>query len=174
VIMGTEDKILSRDELGRVLAARRLRRERIVFTNGVFDIIHAGHVRYLEAARALGDVLVVAVNGDASAARLAKGPGRPFNGERDRARVLAALACVDYVTVFEEDTPLAAITALVPDVLAKGGDWAPADIIGADVVRAAGGEVLALPFAAGYSTSALVSRILAARRGAERGGADAP
>jgi rfaE bifunctional protein nucleotidyltransferase chain/domain len=136
----------------------------VVFTNGVFDILHVGHVKYLEEASRLGDALVVAVNSDDSARRLSKGAGRPFNPAADRAAVLAGLWCVSYVTVFDEDTPAELIAALVPDVLVKGGDWPTDRIVGADVVTAAGGEVHSLPFVEGYSTTSLVERIAAAAR----------
>jgi rfaE bifunctional protein nucleotidyltransferase chain/domain len=133
--------------------------KKVVFTNGCFDLLHPGHVAYLEAARSLGDALVVGVNTDASASRLHKGPGRPVNPEGDRARVLAALACVDQVVLFGEDTPLALITALKPDILVKGGDYAVGEIVGREVVEARGGQVLALPFVPGYSTTTLIKRI---------------
>jgi len=157
--MKAREKVLSRDEVAAEVARLKAAGRKVVFTNGVFDLLHAGHVRYLEAARALGDALVVAVNADASARRLEKGPGRPYNDERARAEVVAALAAVDAVTLFGEDTPLALIELLVPDVLVKGGDWPEEKIVGADVVRRAGGVVRALPFEAGFSTSALVARI---------------
>jgi len=150
-------KVLPRSRLQRRL--QRLRREgkRIVFTNGCFDLIHPGHVRYLRAAKRLGDVLVVALNSDRSVRRL-KGPGRPLVPQHDRCEVVAALEMVDYVTVFSEDTPYALIQALTPDVLVKGGDWRPNQIVGADIVRARGGTVRSLPFARGYSTTRLVRR----------------
>jgi rfaE bifunctional protein nucleotidyltransferase chain/domain len=131
----------------------------IVFTNGCFDLLHPGHIAYLEAARSLGDALIVGVNTDASVARLNKGPGRPIAPEADRVRVLAALACVDRVVLFDEDTPLALITLLTPDILVKGGDYQLHDIVGREVVEARGGRVLSLPFVAGYSTSAVIDRI---------------
>lgn len=133
----------------------------VVFTNGVFDLLHPGHVEYLEAARALGDALVVGVNGDASARRLGKGPGRPVNDAPARARVVAGLAAVDHVTVFEEDTPLALITALRPDLLVKGGDYRRATIVGADFVESIGGTVLAIDLVPGQSTTAIVERLRA-------------
>lgn len=138
---------------------RRLRRlgRKIVFTNGCFDLLHSGHVRYLRAARALGDVLVVALNSDASVRRL-KGPERPLVRLRDRAEVMAALEMVDFVTSFGETTPLRIIRELGPDVLVKGGDWKVRDIVGADDVLARGGEVYSLPFARGYSTTRLIER----------------
>jgi rfaE bifunctional protein nucleotidyltransferase chain/domain len=135
------------------------RGRQVVFTNGCFDLLHPGHVAYLEEARALGDALIVGVNTDASVARLSKGPGRPFTPEADRARVLAALTCVDRVVLFSEDTPLALITLLAPDVLVKGGDYRLDEIVGRDVVEARGGRVVALPFVPGYSTTGLIDRI---------------
>ncbi len=156
-------KVLKRATLARRLAAARRGGQRVVFTNGCFDLIHPGHVRYLAAARALGDLLVVGVNSDASVRRLGKGKGRPLVAQDDRAEVLAALRAVDYVTIFAEDTPLALIRALRPDVLVKGGDWHPDAIVGADFVRAHGGRVRSLPFAAGYSTTALLERIASSK-----------
>jgi len=144
--------------LQRRLATLRRQGKRIVFTNGCFDLIHPGHVRYLRAAKQLGDVLVVALNSDASVRRL-KGPTRPLVRQRDRCEVMAALEMVDFVTVFNEDTPLQLITLLQPDVLVKGGDWTPDQIVGADVVKARGGTVRSLRFAKGYSTTGLVERI---------------
>lgn len=151
--------VLERAALADRLAALRGAGRRIVFTNGCFDILHPGHVRYLAAAKRLGDVLVVGVNSDDSVRRLGKEAGRPFNAEGDRAEVLAALAAVDFVTVFDEDTPLELIRELAPDVLVKGGDWLAEHIVGAADVRASGGEVHSLPFAEGYSTTELVRRI---------------
>jgi len=153
--------VLARATLTRRLAAARRRGQRVVFTNGCFDLIHPGHVRYLAAARALGDLLVVGVNSDASVRRQAKGRDRPLVPEDDRAAVVAALAAVDYVTIFAEDTPLALIRALRPDVLVKGGDWTPDKIVGADLVRARGGSIHSLPFSPGYSTTELARRIRA-------------
>ncbi len=131
----------------------------VVFTNGCFDLLHPGHVAYLEEARSQGDALIVGVNTDASVSRLNKGPGRPCTPETDRVRVLAALACVDRVVLFDEDTPLALITFLAPDILVKGGDYQLHEIVGREVVEARGGKVLSLPFLPGYSTSALIGRI---------------
>ena len=139
-------------------AARRAGGERIVFTNGVFDLLHPGHVRYLQEARAQGDALIVAVNSDRSV-RAIKGPSRPINDERDRAEVLAALACVDAVVIFDEDDPHAIISAIQPDVLVKGADWAEDRIIGRDVVEARGGKVVRIRFAEGYSTTGMIRRI---------------
>lgn len=135
-----------------------------MFTNGCFDLIHPGHVRYLRAARRLGDALVVGVNSDASVRRLGKGSDRPLVPEDDRAEVMAALEMVDYVTIFDEDTPYELIRAVVPDVLVKGGDWTVDRIIGADLVCARGGAVKSIPLAPGYSTTGLLAR---ARRGAQ-------
>lgn len=147
-------------------ALRRFARPRsgtLVFTNGVFDLLHRGHVEYLFAARALGDALVVGLNTDASVRRLGKGADRPVNGEEDRAMVLAGLAAVDAVVLFDDDTPRALIAALLPDVLVKGGDYAADRIVGADEVRAAGGRVETIPLVAGRSTTSILER---ARRGA--------
>ena len=129
----------------------------IVFTNGVFDILHAGHVMYLEAARAMGDVLVVGMNTDESVRRI-KGPTRPVNVQEDRAFVLAALRCVDHVVLFDEDTPLILITTLMPDVLVKGGDYTRETIVGADVVEANGGIVATIPLLEGRSTTGIIAK----------------
>lgn len=129
-----------------------------MFTNGVFDVLHPGHVRYLTEARSLGDTLVVAVNSDRSV-RSNKGPGRPVNPEAERAEILAALACVDAVVVFDEDTPRAIIEAIQPDVLVKGADWATDRIVGRDVVEARGGRVVRLALAEGFSTTGLIRRV---------------
>lgn len=149
------DKLLARDA---ALAWRGALTAPLVFTNGVFDLLHPGHVEYLEAARALGAHLLVGVNSDRSAAALAKAPARPVASEYARARTLAALAAVDAVVVFDEPTPLALIAALHPDVLVKGGDYSRATIVGADLVEAAGGRVVTIPLVPGYSSSALVER----------------
>lgn len=152
-------KILDR---GSLIAEReRLRQQgrRVVFTNGCFDLLHPGHVRFLQQARSLGDVLIVAVNSDPSARQL-KGPGRPILTEQERCEVLAALQAVDYVTVFDEPTPRELITVLLPDVLVKGGDWPPDQIVGRDEVEAAGGRVYSLPYVEGYSTTNLIKRII--------------
>jgi rfaE bifunctional protein nucleotidyltransferase chain/domain len=131
----------------------------VVFTNGVFDVLHRGHVTYLEQARAQGASLVVALNTDASARRLGKGPDRPLNGEQDRAVVMAALASVDVVTWFDEDTPYEIIDALRPDTIVKGGDYDMSKLKEAQLVESYGGQALALSFVDGYSTTALVKRI---------------
>ena len=140
------------------LAPRRAAGARVVFTNGCFDLLHPGHVRYLAAARALGDLLVVGLNGDASVRRL-KGPGRPVLRLEERAEVLAGLAAVDHLIVFDDDTPRALIAALAPDVLVKGADWAAEDIVGRDEVLARGGRVERITMVPGVSTSELLRRI---------------
>jgi D-beta-D-heptose 7-phosphate kinase/D-beta-D-heptose 1-phosphate adenosyltransferase len=132
--------------------------KRIVFTNGVFDLLHPGHTRYLSAARELGDYLVVAVNSDRSV-RAIKGPERPIMGQAERMELLAALNFVDGVVLFDEDNPLKVIEYLMPHVLVKGGDWSEDKIIGADVVKKAGGEVKRIPFASGYSSTAILEKI---------------
>ena len=130
----------------------------IVFTNGVFDLLHPGHVRYLQQARDLGDVLIVGVNSDRSA-RGSKGDDRPISAEAERAEVLAALKCVDAVAIFDEDTPHDIITAIQPDILVKGADWAADAIVGRDIVEARGGRVVRVPVEQGYSTSAIIAKI---------------
>jgi len=130
-----------------------------VFTNGCFDLMHVGHTRYLQAAKALGDVLVVGVNSDLSVRSLNKAPDRPIVSEANRAEVLAALGCVDYVVIFAEPDPLKLITALEPDVLVKGGDWAIDKIVGREIVEGRGGTVKTIPLVPGMSTTALVDRI---------------
>jgi len=169
------DKVLSRERARTAVRRARSRGERVVFTNGCFDLLHLGHVRSLEQARGLGDRLVVAINSDASVRRLEKGPERPLVPARHRAEVLAALECVDWVTIFPEATPRAAIVALRPDVLAKGGDWDLERIVGRREVESWGGEVVRLREVPGVRTTALVDRI---RRGdagkAPPGGAKRP
>ena len=132
------------------------------FTNGCFDLLHPGHVQYLEDCRALGDFLVVGLNSDASVARL-KGPSRPLQDEAARARILLGLRSVDAVVKFEEDTPLALITALQPDILAKGGDYTPETVVGREVVEARGGRLVLIPFLPGHSSSAIEARIRSGR-----------
>jgi D-beta-D-heptose 7-phosphate kinase/D-beta-D-heptose 1-phosphate adenosyltransferase len=150
--------VLLLQELIARKASWRESKTTVVFTNGCFDLIHAGHVRYLAAARSLGGALVVGLNGDASVRRL-KGPSRPIIPENERAEVLAAFECVDVVTVFDEETPLKLIEALTPDVLVKGGDWPLEAIIGREHVLSHGGRVLSLPLLEGRSTSSVISRI---------------
>jgi rfaE bifunctional protein nucleotidyltransferase chain/domain len=131
---------------------------RVVFTNGVFDLLHPGHVRYLRQARTLGDALVVGVNTDRSV-RVIKGESRPVTPESERAEILAALACVDVVVLFDEETPYELIKRIQPDVLVKGADWSEASMIGRDIVEARGGRVVRVPFEAGYSTTSIIEKI---------------
>lgn len=152
-------KILTSPQLVPILDQARAQRKRIVFTNGCFDLMHVGHTRYLQAAKQLGDLLVVGVNSDASVRSLNKAPDRPIVNETQRAEVLAALGCVDYVVIFAEPDPLNLITALQPDVLVKGGDWAVDRIVGRDVVERRGGIVRTIPLVPGMSTTALIQRI---------------
>jgi D-beta-D-heptose 7-phosphate kinase/D-beta-D-heptose 1-phosphate adenosyltransferase len=151
-------EILSRNNLVQVRKRLKAEGKRVVFTNGCFDILHRGHVDYLAKAKAQGDVLIVGLNADSSMKRL-KGPGRPIVEEEDRAIVLAALAVVDYVCVFDEDTPYELIRVLVPDVLVKGADWSVNDIVGKDVVEAAGGSVHTIEFLPNRSTSKIIQKI---------------
>lgn len=152
------EKILSRDELLSLRKRMRAEGKTVVFTNGVFDLLHVGHVRYLNAARALGDLLVVAVNSDAAVRKL-KGNDRPIVNEAERTEILAALRQVDYVTVFDEESPRQLIAALLPDVLVKGGDYGLDDIHGREEVEAAGGRVVSLPFVDGVSTTKMIDRM---------------
>jgi D-beta-D-heptose 7-phosphate kinase/D-beta-D-heptose 1-phosphate adenosyltransferase len=148
------------DDAGLVAFVREQRAagRRIVFTNGVFDILHPGHVRYLQAARRHGDLLIVGVNSDASVRRN-KGPSRPINPEKERAEVLAALDCVDAVSIFDDDTPAAIVRRVEPDVLVKGADWPSDQIVGRDTVEARGGRVILEPVERGYSTTSIIERI---------------
>jgi len=154
-----KQKIKERKELLRIIKELKAKRKQIVFTNGCFDLLHIGHVRYLEEAKALGDVLVVGVNSDTSVRKL-KGPQRPILPEEERAEILSGLGCVDYVTLFNEMDPLKLITSLHPDVLVKGGDWAKEQIVGREVVKRSGGEVVIIPFVGKASTSNLIETIL--------------
>jgi rfaE bifunctional protein nucleotidyltransferase chain/domain len=154
--------VLTHAEAVEFVRGHRAAGRRIVFTNGVYDLLHPGHVRYLRAARAQGDVLVVGVNSDRSV-RANKGPDRPINPERERAEVIAAVGVVDAAVVFDEDTPHAIILALEPDVLVKGADWPADQIVGRDVVEARGGTVVRIPVEAGYSSKTLIERIRKAR-----------
>lgn len=135
----------------------------VVFTNGVFDLLHPGHVRYLREARALGNALIVAINSDRSA-RAIKGPDRPVNTEQERAEVLLGLESVDAVVIFDEETPHAIVSAITPDILVKGADWGPGDIVGRDIVEARGGRVVRIGLQPGHSTSQLISKVRAVRR----------
>ena len=150
--------MLSLANADALVARWRAEGRRIVFTNGVFDILHPGHLRYLQAARAQGDALVVAVNSDRSV-RANKGASRPINSEADRAEVVAALRCVDAVVIFDEDTPADIIRRLQPDVLVKGADWPADQIVGRDTVEARGGHVVRIPVEEGFSTTALIERV---------------
>lgn len=155
------EKIKPRRELQQDLVQKRTQGHRIVFTNGCFDLVHVGHTRFLRAARQLGDLLIVGVNTDASVRFLNKGTDRPLVPESQRAEVLAALACVDYVVLFDEPDPGRLVAELQPDVLVKGGDWAPDEIIGRDTVEARGGVVKTIPLVPGVSTTNLVKKIQA-------------
>jgi len=155
-------KLKTVSELAQLAAAARREGRRVVFTNGCFDLLHIGHTRYLQEARALGDLLIVAINSDASVSAL-KGPERPLVSEQERAEVLAALSAVDYVTIFDAPDPGSVIAAVKPDVLVKGGDWPLDRIVGRETVAASGGRVLAIPLVPGVSTTALVERIVERR-----------
>ncbi len=156
--MNSARKILGPTALKKVLASLRRNGKKVVFTNGCFDLLHYGHVRYLQAARKKGDCLVVGVNSDASVRKL-KGPRRPVNPQSQRMAVLAALECVDYVVMFREETPARLITAVKPDVLVKGADWKGKTVVGADVVKANGGRVSLIKYVAGCSTTNLIKKI---------------
>lgn len=155
--------MLTWDAAAAFVEAARKRGQRVVFTNGVFDILHPGHVRYLAAARAKGDALIVGLNSDRSV-RANKGPSRPVTPENERAEILEALACVDAVVLFDEETPQAIIDRLRPDVLVKGADWAADAIVGRETVEAGGGTVVRMPIEAGWSTSAIIEKVKGLRR----------
>jgi rfaE bifunctional protein nucleotidyltransferase chain/domain len=150
--------VLSQADMKALVDRLRADGRRIVFTNGVFDVLHPGHLRYLQRARALGDALVVGVNADASVRRN-KGPARPINPEHERAEVLAALDCVDAVVVFGEDTPAEIVALVQPDILVKGADWPADQIVGRDTVEARGGRVVLAEVEAGFSTTAIIEKI---------------
>lgn len=150
-------QVSSFDQIASVLAPLRAQKKKIVFTNGCFDLLHVGHVRYLQEARNLGDVLVIGVNSDASVKRL-KGPTRPVQIEQDRAEILAALGCVDFTAIFAEDTPENLIHQVKPDILVKGGDWKIDQIVGAPFVMSYGGQVMSLQFINGKSTTQLIAK----------------
>src|SRR5687767_14251660 len=150
---------LTREQASEYAASERSRGRVIVFTNGVFDILHPGHTRYLRDARALGDLLIVGINSDRSARALGKAPDRPINSEAERAEVLSALAAVDAVVVFHEETPHDIITLIQPDILVKGADWGENAIVGRDIVEARGGRVVRIALAEGYSTTAILQRV---------------
>lgn len=151
-------QVISQVEIDKSLKSIRTENKKIVFTNGCFDLLHVGHVRYLNSAKKLGDILIVGVNTDKSVKKL-KGPTRPIQNENDRAEILAALGAVDYVVLFDEDTPLELIHQIKPDILTKGGDYKIETIVGAEYVMARGGQVLPLEFFDGKSTSLLVSKM---------------
>ncbi|MEW6127726.1 MAG: D-glycero-beta-D-manno-heptose 1-phosphate adenylyltransferase [Acidobacteriota bacterium] len=156
-------KVVTRDELVKAREGLRNAGRKVVFTNGCFDLLHPGHIRYLQQARALGDALIVALNSDASVKKL-KGDSRPILKQDERAEVMAALACVDLVTIFDEETPRELIAQVLPDILVKGGDWAIDTIVGREEVEAAGGETRSLAFIEGVSTSDIIKRILASEK----------
>jgi D-beta-D-heptose 7-phosphate kinase/D-beta-D-heptose 1-phosphate adenosyltransferase len=154
-------KVMTRDQLASLLGTARTQGKRIVFTNGCFDLMHIGHTRYLQAAKDLGDLLVVGVNSDASVKILNKAPDRPIVSDVQRAEVVAALGCVDYVILFNEPDPHSLIAALQPDVLVKGGDWPVERIVGREIVEARGGLVKTIPLVPDISTTSLIQRIRA-------------
>jgi D-glycero-beta-D-manno-heptose 1-phosphate adenylyltransferase len=164
-------KIVSQDELILLMAREKRNGRHVVFTNGCFDLLHPGHVRCLADARALGDLLVVAVNSDRSV-RGNKGPERPLVPQNDRAEVIAALCSVDYVTIFDEPTPRDLIARVLPSVLVKGADWGLDQVAGREEVEAAGGRVVSIPLAQGYSTTSLLEKIRKAAASVEDGAAD--
>lgn len=153
------DKLMDTTQLSYFLASKRINGKRIVFTNGCFDILHAGHVDYLSQARDLGDILVLGLNTDASVRRQNKGPERPINNELARAKVLAGLGCVDAIVLFDEDTPYELIKAVKPDILVKGDDYKPENIVGYDIVTASGGKVVTIAFLEGFSTTSIVKKL---------------
>lgn len=155
-----KEKVASQDQALKNLKAWREKNKKIVFTNGCFDIIHPGHIDYLSQARDLGDILVLGLNTDQSVRRLNKGSNRPINDERTRAYVLAGLACVDLIVFFDEETPYNLIKLLQPNVLVKGNDYEVEKIIGFDILKENGGEVITIPFLEGYSTSSLIKKII--------------
>ncbi len=157
-ILPAAEAVLSHEETKSLVEQRRTAGRRIVFTNGVFDLLHPGHVRYLRFARSLGDVLIVGVNADGSVHRN-KGPARPINPDHERAEVVAALACVDAAVIFEEDTPAEIVRLVQPDVLVKGSDWPADQIVGRDTVEARGGRVVLAEVEEGFSTTAIIDRI---------------
>lgn len=155
----TEQKIKTIPELEKTVFLLKGKKKKIVFTNGCFDILHYGHLKYLESAKRLGDILIVAVNSDSSV-RKNKGKSRPVNKERDRLSLIAGFECVDYCFSFKDPTPYAAIKKIKPDILVKGGDWKIKDIVGSDIVRSYKGKVKAINFVKGYSTTSLIKKIV--------------
>ncbi len=156
--MPKNDKIITREQAGRIVSQLKREGRKVAFTNGCFDLLHIGHLELLEHARKLGDILIVGLNSDDSVRRL-KGPQRPINTQLDRARILAALEVVDYVVIFNEDTPLELIQTIKPDFLIKGGDYRPDAIVGSEFVESYGGKVIVFPLVRGKSTSDLINTI---------------
>jgi len=154
-----KEKIKTKEDLHEIIEDLKKKGKRIVFTNGCFDLLHLGHIRYLEKAKSLGDILVVGVNSDESVRGL-KGPERPILPEKERAEILSGFGCVDYITIFDELTPLELISSIQPHILVKGGDWTKETTVGREVVERSGGEVVILPFEEGSSTSNLIETIL--------------
>lgn len=152
-------KIKNLKEVRDICDELKLKGKKIVFTNGCFDLIHPGHIRYLHEAKRLGDFLVVAINNDSSIKRI-KGEKRPIMNEKARAEIIASLSCVDCVLIFGEDTPEKIINLLIPDILVKGGDWNKDEIVGATIVKKAGGKVVTVPYLSGYSTSSIIEKII--------------
>jgi len=153
------EKIKTKEDLHRIVEDLKKKGKRVVFTNGCFDLLHLGHIRYLEKAKSLGDILVVGMNSDRSVRKL-KGPERPILPEEERAEILSGLGCVDYINLFDQLTPLELISSLQPHILVKGGDWTKETTVGKEVVERSGGEVVILPFEEGSSTSNLIETIL--------------
>jgi D-glycero-beta-D-manno-heptose 1-phosphate adenylyltransferase len=160
-VEAADTRVLTQPETRAFVDGCRAARQRIVFTNGVYDVLHPGHIRYLQQARSLGDVLIVGVNADASVRRN-KGPKRPINPERERAEVVAALECVDRAVLFDEETPAEIIRLVEPDILVKGADWPADQIVGRDTVEARGGRVVLMPVERGYSTTHIIDKIRSA------------
>lgn len=150
--------LVSRELAKNIIEVAKQKENKIVFTNGCFDILHVGHVRYLRESKKLGDILIVGMNSDDSVRRL-KGESRPVNCEDDRAEVLCALECVDYVSIFDEDTPFELISTIIPDIITKGGDYNPDQIVGADIVAQNGGKVVVINYVEGKSTSKVIEKI---------------
>ncbi|MGB2705573.1 MAG: D-glycero-beta-D-manno-heptose 1-phosphate adenylyltransferase [Candidatus Omnitrophota bacterium] len=152
------NKIKSAAEIKKVAAGLRRKGKKIVFTNGCFDILHYGHIKYLERCKKLGDILIIGLNSDSSVRKI-KGKRRPVTGEKERAAILASLEFVDYITIFSETTPAKLITRVTPCILAKGGDWGKSEIVGSAYVKKKGGKVVTIPFIKGYSTTRILKRI---------------
>ncbi len=158
--MKKDNKVKTLEVLSRIVSGLKRQKKTIVFTNGCFDILHYGHAKYLEDAKKLGDCLVVGLNSDSSVRVVKKDKNRPINSEQDRASVLAALSCVDYIVIFNELTPLKLIGKLKPDILVKGGDWKKEDVVGKDIVESYGGRVQIIPYLKGYSTTNIIKSII--------------